>query len=796
VKTAAPSASAAAIAGPPPAANGIPQPCDPVASTAQAQREAVPPPRPAPAPTPSLDEPALYLNRELSWLEFNQRVLDEALDATVPLLERVKFVAISASNLDEFFMVRVAGLKQQQASGVAELPADGLSPGEQLARISDRAQRMVGDQYRLFREVLRPGLDAIGIHLLRSDQLDAEQRRFLGAWYAKQIYPALTPLAIDPGHPFPHLRNRTLNLAIALDRAAPGSEGGGRDGRRTATASAAFAVVQVPTVLGRLVEVPTGKAGRGFVLLEDVIAQNVGDLFPGTRVLGVWPFRLTRNFDLSYDEDESEDLLKTIQKEVRRRDRGSAVRLEIALGADPGVRRFLTQVLRLGDADVYNIDGPLMLADLMPLYAVPSPRDARDEPAPPHAVPKLRDAPSLFEVIAAGDVLLHHPYESFEHVVDFIEDAADDPSVLAIKQTLYRTSGDSPIIKALARAAESGKQVTALVELKARFDEENNIAWARALEEAGVHVVYGLIGLKTHCKVALVVRREDGGIRRYVHLSTGNYNPTTARLYTDVSLFTARESFGTDATALFNLLTGYSQPAAWKRFVVAPIGLHETILSLIDREAESARAGQPGRIIAKMNALVDAEVIRALYRASQAGVKIDLLVRGICCLRPGVPGVSDNIRVASVVDRFLEHSRISYFRAGGKDEVYLASADWMPRNFVRRVELMFPVEDPALKSHVLERILGTMLADTAKTRVLGADGRYERLAPPPGEKPLRSQAVFSERASVRSSPREVVQPSLRLRPTVVLRPATRREALRLEAEAARERQGGPEDAEA
>ncbi len=722
-------------------------------------------------PPIALDDPTLFINRELSWLEFNQRVLDEALDPQVPILERLKFLAISASNLDEFFMVRVAGLKQQLAGGVVETSADGLRPAEALARISVRAQRMVAEQYRVLRNEILPGLGQIGIRVLVPSELDGEQKKLLGSHFTNHLYPALTPLAIDPGHPFPHLRNRTLNLAIALDRGV-----GGRAG-----AVAGFAVVQVPAVLGRFVEVPQPQARRAYVLLEDAIAMHVGDLFPGTRILGVWPFRVTRNFDLNYDEDESADLLQTIQKEVRRRDRGNAVRLEIGHGADPGVRRFLADALRLGNDDVYAVDGPLHLADLGVLGAGDDhPREARDEPAAPQQVPRLRDAASTFEAIALQDVLLQHPYETFEHVVDFIEEAADDPNVLAIKQTLYRTSGDSPIVKALARAAEAGKQVTALVELKARFDEENNILWARALEEAGVHVVYGLIGLKTHCKVALVVRREGKGIRRYVHLSTGNYNPSTARIYTDLSLFTCRDSFGADATALFNLLTGYSQPASWKRFIVAPMELHNAVVSMIEREAEHARNGTGGRIIAKMNALVDPEVIKALYRASQAGVKIDLLCRGICCLRPGVPGVSENIRVASIVDRFLEHSRVYYFGNGGKEEIWLSSADWMPRNFVRRVEIAFPVEDAALKARVRDEILAVQLADNVKTRVLRSDGTYERVGPTvKGEEAIRSQMRFSELARSRAEP-SIVEPRLRLRPTVQLRPTTRREAMRRE----------------
>ncbi len=503
----------------------------------------------------------------------------------------------------------------------------------------------------------------------------------------------LTPLAVDQGHPFPALRNRSLNLAILLHR----------EKQRVARRSTIIAVVQVPAVLPRLVEVPVeGDRSRaaGFVLLEDLITMHVGELFPGFRMVSCSAFRVTRNSDLTIDEDEAEDLLKSIQRELRRRDRGHAVRLEIAEDTPPDVQAFLRQALRLEKQDVYSVPGPLHLTDLGTLYSHDLLRDAKDEPFVPQEAPELRDADDIFRAVAQRDVLLHHPYESFDHVVDFIAQAADDPNVLAIKQTLYRTSADSPIIRALVRAAENGKQVTAVVELKARFDEAPNIAWARMLEEAGVHVVYGLIGFKTHCKMSLVVRREDGRIKRYVHLSTGNYNPSTARLYGDISYITAREDFADDAGALFNLLTGYSSPPAWRRFSVAPVGLDERIIELIERERGF---GKDGRIVAKMNALVDPEVIRALYRASEAGVKIDLLVRGICCLRPGLPTVSENIQVLSVVDRFLEHARIFYFEAGGKREVYLSSADWMPRNFVRRVEVMFPVEDAGLRDRLVTR---------------------------------------------------------------------------------------------
>lgn len=746
----------------------------------------------------------LFLNRELSWLEFNSRVLDEARDPSVPLVERLKFLTIVASNLDEFFMVRVAGLKQQLSGNVAETPPDGLTAAEQLAAISARAHAMVAEQYRIWREEVSPGLAQLaGVRMQRPATLTAEERALILATFSREVWPVLTPLAVDPGHPFPILRNRSLNLAISLYK-----EKGKLSSRQHI-----IAVVQVPSVLPRIFELPLaspasstngqpphgghggdpghpvlpspgsppapgspGAAGLGampglvegappadssatpstaagtaagrpaprfsFILLEDIIAMHVGDLFPGFRVARCDPFRVTRNFDLSIDEDEADDLLKTIQKELRRRERGSAVRLEIAHETPPEVVSFLRTALRLEQDDIYMVDGPLHLADLGPIAARDDLREWKDEAFSPQIVPPLQEYEDIFHVIGKNDILLQHPYESFEDVVEFISEAAADPNVLAIKQTLYRTSADSPIVRALIRAAENGKQVTAVVELKARFDEAPNIQWARTLEDAGVHVVYGLIGLKTHSKVALVVRREGGHIKRYVHLSTGNYNPSTARLYGDVSYFTARDAFADDAGALFNLLTGYSSPPSWKRFDVAPIGLQEKILALIDREIGF---GPRGRIVAKMNSLVDASVIKALYRASQAGVSIDLIVRGICCLRPGVPGTSDNIRVISIVDRFLEHARVFYFEGGGKKDVYLSSADWMPRNFLRRVEVMFPIEDVALRDRVIDEILAISLADNVKARRLLPDGRYERVRPD-GKPPVRSQVRFMELA--------------------------------------------------
>jgi polyphosphate kinase len=681
----------------------------------------------------------LFLNRELSWLEFNARVLEEAQDPRVPVAERLKFLGIVGSNLDEFFMVRVAGLKQQLSGNVLQTPPDGMTAAAQLAAIAKRAQEIVAEQYRVWRTEVAPVLLTRGINLVDPANLVEAEKKSLLAYFTEGIWPVLTPLAVDPGHPFPVLRNRSLNLAIWLQSQT----------EQLPRPDTISAVVQVPSVLPRLVPLSEPGDSFRFALLEDVIALHVGDLFPGFRVVGCGAFRVTRNFDLSIDEDDADDLLKTIQKELRRRERGNAVRLEVSEDAPRELIGFLRTSLKLEPEDVYVVNGPLQLADLTPLCERDELAGLRDEPFSPQPAPPLGDAEDMFKVIAERDVLLHHPYDSYQDVVEFISESAADPHVLAIKQTLYRTSTDSPIVRALIRAAENGKQVTAVVELKARFDEAPNIAWARVLEESGVNVVYGLMGLKTHCKVALVVRREGGGIARYAHLSTGNYNPSTARFYSDISYFTARAAIADDVGALFNLLTGYSTPPSWKRFAVAPVGLHDRILQLITQESA---LGVRGRIIAKMNSLVDPDVIAALYRASQAGVSIDLIVRGICCLRPGVPGVSDNIRVTSVVDRFLEHARIFYFGADGKREVYLSSADWMPRNFVRRVEVMFPIEDPALKTRVVDEILAVELMDNLKARRLLPDGRYVRLAPD-GTKnapPLRSQYRFMEEARTRA----------------------------------------------
>src|SRR3954468_20282853 len=678
----------------------------------------VPPPGvgTAPPPAQNLSDARFFINRELSWLAFNERVLEEGLDPTVPALERLKFLAIASGNLDEFFMIRVAGLKQQMVGHVDESGPDAMSPGEQLAAIAPRCHEMVARQYRALLGDVLPNLDRVCVCLFSTAQLSPEAGQFLADYFAREVFPVLTPIALDPGHPFPHLRNKSLNLAVRFQPSAPG-------------ARLRYGVVPVPTVIPRLVEVPdTGR--RTYVLLEDVISRYVAQLFPGMPIEGCWAFRVTRNWDLSIDEEEAEDLLVTIEREVRRRDRGSAVRLELAAQAEQHLADYLVRALKLGPPDVYRIDGPLNIPDLLPLLGRIDQKELHDEPFTPVVPPLVGDGErDLFRLIREKDVLLHHPYESFDPVVSFIEGAADDPQVLAIKMTLYRTGKDSPVVRALQRAAENGKQVTALVELKARMDEEANILWARALEQAGVHVVYGLIGYKTHCKVTLMVRREAGGLRRYVHLGTGNYNLITARIYSDLSLFTARDDFGADATSIFNLLTGYSKPTQWKKFKVAPLGMKAAVLEMIDREAELARQNGRGRIVAKMNSLVDSEVIKALYRASQAGVQIDLIVRGICCLRPGLPGVSEKIRVISVVDRFLENSGIVSFENPGPPEVFLASADWMPRNFHRRVEVMWPIEDKALAAYVRDEILATQLLDNVKARFLLPDGKYERILP-------------------------------------------------------------------
>ena len=751
-------ASVATVVAPPPSGSAIPAPAPSSPSIAPAAANTNGPissPSPSLPPatlaasqqpaqlavtaeSPDLRSTTLYLNRELSWLEFNARVLDEAEAEVVPLLERLKFHAIVASNLDEFFMVRVAGLKQQLTGEVGELAADGLSAHEQLVKISIRAHDLVAQQMASLMGNLVPRLAADGTFvLLKPEQLPADVLAILDDRFHNEVFPILTPIAIDPGHPFPHVRNKSLNLGVMFSREGETEPG--------------FGVVQVPMMLPRLLEVqgslrtdsgvPTKHA---FVLLEDLIARHVGTIFPGVKLKGVYTFRVTRNFDLEFDEEEAQDLLQAIQQELRRRERGAAVRLEVAGEPTPDSLAKLIRALKLDpDRDVYRAPF-LNVSDLLGWVPREERRDLREDPYSPQVVPPLRDAEDIFAAIRESDILLHHPFESFDPVVELITRAAEDPDVLAIKQTLYRAGGDSPIVKALARAAELGKQVTAIVELKARFDEESNIQWARTLEQSGVHVVYGLLGLKTHAKCLLIIRRErTGGLRRYVHLATGNYNTTSARLYTDVGLLTAKPNIAADASSLFNLLTGYSAPAKWNSLVVAPLGLHEAVLGLIAREAEHARQGRPARIVAKMNSLVDEDVIEALYRASQAGVPISLIIRGICCLRPQVPGVSDNIEVRAIIDRYLEHGRIFHFANAGKDEVYISSADWMPRNFHRRVEVMVPIEDPLIRTRLID-ILALQWSDNVKAWVLEPHGAYTRVVPKPGAPLIRSQQKFIE----------------------------------------------------
>ncbi len=701
-----------------------------------------------PAPPFEPDDPAHYLNRELSWIEFNARVLSEAGSAEVPLFERLKFLGIVFSNLDEFFMVRVAGLQAQTIRTITEVPPDGLLPHEQLQAISQRVHTLVDSAYRLWNEEMIPALKRAGIVIVRPAELAPTDLAVLDERFRTDIFPVLTPLAIDPGHPFPHLRNKSINLGIMFSRDHEGQEPG-------------FGVIQVPAMLSRLLRVRVEGAVRAFVLLEDVIARHVKEFFPAGRLRGTYAFRVTRNWDLEIDEEEGEDLLQTIQAELRRRDRGNGVRVEIGVGdgVEASVQR-LSKALHIDSVlDVYRVNGPLYITDLVGSVAEDERREFRDEAFAPQASPPLREADDIFAVIRERDVLLHHPYDSFDPVVEFVSRAADDPNVLAIKQTLYRTGGDSPIVKALARAAESGKQVTAIVELKARFDEASNIQWARTLEQSGAQVIYGLLGLKTHVKALLVVRREKADrLRRYVHLSTGNYNPQTARLYTDLGLLTANREIGEDVTSLFNLLTGYSAPPRWNRLVVAPLGLHEAVLGLIARESAHARAGRKAQIVAQMNALVDVDVIDALYAASGAGVEVKLAIRGICCLRPGIPGHSERIHVRALIDRFLEHERVFRFANGGTEEVYISSADWMPRNFHRRVEVLIPILDAGVRERVVAN-LDLVFADNTKTWELGIDGKYTKMAPAPAAPLLRVQARLMELARERARQNDALSPT-------------------------------------
>jgi len=674
-------------------------------------------------------QPELFLNRELSWLEFDARVLEEAIDPETPLLERLRFACIAAANLDEFFMVRVAALKQAVEDGDNVADNAGLTPYQQLERISERAHAIVDQISAAVSGDILPALAQRGLRIARLGDLDAEQRAATTHFFRDQVLPALTPLAIDASRPFPMLANLSLNLAVQL---APRPDD---DGPR-------LAMVQVPGRVPRLVRVPTTE-GTTWVWLEDVIRSELATLFPGQAIVDVAAFRIARDAEMELDDEGGSDYVAALEEELRKRRRGHAVRLEIEAGASDTLLALLVGRLEVGPADVYRISGPLDLRALVALIDLPGLADLRDRGIKPLPLPELQDADDLFEVLRGRDLLLHHPYDSFDPVVAFMNRAADDPDVLAIKQTLYRTSGDSPVLRALARAAEQGKQVTVLVELMARFDEQSNIRWARRLEEAGAHVIYGIRGYKTHAKICLVVRRGQLGIERYVHLGTGNYNDRTARLYTDFGLLTADPVIGGDASAFFNALTGYSDPPAMDKLVMAPTMLRERFVDLIDRERRRAEGGQPAEITAKMNSLVDGELIRALCDASRAGVRIRLNVRGICCLRPGLKGASENIEVVSIVDRFLEHARVFHFRNGGDDEVYLGSADWMPRNLDRRIELLFPVEHPACRRKVLEA-LDAMFLDNVKARRLQADGTYKRRRPTRGEESYRVQVRLYE----------------------------------------------------
>ena len=655
----------------------------------------------------------VFINRELSWLEFDARVLGEAEDILNPLFERLKFLSITASNLDEFFMVRVASLKDMVNAGYTKKDIAGMTAAEQLAALDDRTHAFVKRQYKIYNDELVPTLAKEGFHIIGShEELTDEQEIFVDKYFHEDVYPVLTPMAVDSSRPFPLIRNKTLNIAALLKKK------NGDDGTE-------FATVQVPSVLPRFVRLP-GEQDT-IILLEEIIERNIDKLFLNYDILCAYPYRIMRNADLSIDEEDAADLLKEIEKQLKKRQWGQAIRLEVQGNIDKQLLKRLKSELNITDSDIYRIDGPLDLTFLMKLYGSFDYAKLKTPKYMPAPVPELMNGKNIFEAVREGDILLHHPYQTFDPVVDFVRQAANDPGVLAIKQTLYRVSGNSPIVAALAAAAENGKQVSVLVELKARFDEENNIIWARKLEQAGCHVIYGLVGLKTHSKITLVVRREEDGIRRYVHLGTGNYNDSTAKLYCDMGLFTCSPAIGEDATAVFNMLSGYSEPVGWNKLSLAPLWLRERFHYLVEREIRHAKEGQEAHIIAKMNSVCDKDIIELMYKASKAGVKIELIVRGICCLIPQLEGVSENITVRSIVGTFLEHSRIFYFENGGNPEIYMASADWMSRNLDRRVEIMFPVEDAKLKKEV-KHILDVQLADNVKAQLMQPDGSYVRVS--------------------------------------------------------------------
>lgn len=684
------------------------------------------------------DQPDNFTNRELSWLEFNQRILGEARDRKNPLFERMKFLSITASNLDEFFMVRIASLKDMVNAGYQKKDIAGMTAQEQLRALNEKMQAFCEKQYTTYNRALLPKLSEEGLEIISFSELSEKEMDFLEEYFHKNIYPVLTPMAIDSSRPFPLIQNKTLNIAALIKS---------RNKDKKEKKEYDIATVQVPSVLPRVILLPQKDGPKRkcrVILLENVIEHYLDVLFLNHEIICSAPYRIMRNADLSIDEDDAEDLLKEIEKSLKMRQWGEVIKFEYEERMDKRLVKYLKKQFKVHSCDMYAFNGPLDLTFLMKCYGIEGFEDLKEAPYIPQKNKKLRADKNIFNQIRKGDVLLHHPYESFDPIVAFIKQAAEDENVLAIKQTLYRVSGHSPIIAALAQAAENGKQVTVLVELKARFDEENNINWARKLEKAGCHVIYGLVGLKTHCKIALVVRREADGIRRYVHLGTGNYNDSTAKLYTDTGMFTCRNAVGEDATAVFNMLSGYSEPANWNQLIVAPIWMKKRFLEMIARETQNAKEGKPARIIAKCNSLCDRKIILALYEASCAGVQIDLIVRGICCLVAGKPGVSENIRVRSIVGTFLEHARIFYFYNDGSEEVYMGSADWMPRNLDRRVEIVFPVEAPDLKEKA-KHILDVQLRDTLKAHCLLEDGTYRKVDRR-GKEAVEAQKTFCEEA--------------------------------------------------
>src|SRR6266481_2430904 len=684
-------------------------------------------------PERDFSDPANFINRELSWLEFNRRVLEEAQDPTQPLIERVKFMTIFSNNLDEFFEIRVAGIKQQIQSETSDVGPDGMSPTETFNAIQRLVHELVATQYALWKNELMPALAKNGIRLHDVAQLTGKRAAWAKRYFQEEVFPMLTPLAVDASHPFPQLLNKSHNLLVRA-RAHQGGE-------------PLLAIVQVPRVVPRLILMPRVKGDDepwDYIYLASLIKHYIAELFPGLILDGVHAFRVTRNSDLYIDEEEAENLLRTIEQELRRSSRGDAVRLEVETDCPKEFRELLLEFFDLSEDDVYKLDGPLSMTHLAPLVANDAFAKLKDRPFQPGRDPALPPHADIFEVLRRQDVLLHHPYDSFDPIVDFIEEAAQDPQVLAIKITLYRTSGDSPIVEALIEAANAGKQVTAIVELRARFDEAVNIQWARQLEEAGAHVIYGVVGLKTHCKALLIVRSDADRLRHYVHLGTGNYHPRTARIYTDFSLLTSETQLTEEVATVFNTLTGLAGYPGLKKLMVSPFDMHSRLIKLIERERDNARAGKPARIVAKLNALVDHEIIEKLYEASCSDVTIDLIVRGICCLRPKIPGLSENIRVISIVGRFLEHSRMYYFENAGDPLVYLSSADWMPRNFFRRIEVAFPIETPALRNQIINDVIPTVLNDRVKARELQPNGTYRRLQPEGPEPSRQAQWQFRE----------------------------------------------------